>query len=78
MKKHKIMWTIKQIFDGDYGCEERNGSEPMVSVTLADENGNERYVTVPDSFLTANSLDVGSEWTNEEDLNVFPDNLHLL
>ena len=57
------MWIIKQIFDGEYGCEERSGNEPMVSVTLADENGNEKYVTVSDSFLTENKLDVGSEWT---------------
>ena len=57
------MWIIKQIFDGEYGCEERNGNEPMVSVTLADENGNEKYVIVSDSFLTENKLDVGSEWT---------------
>ena len=28
-----------------------------------DENGNEKYVTVSDSFLTENKLDVGSEWT---------------
>lgn len=57
------MWIIKQIFDGEYGCEERSGNEPMVSVTLTDENGNEKYVTVSDSFLTENKLDVGSEWT---------------
>ena len=59
------MWTIKQIFDGEYGCEERNGSEQTVSVTLADENGNERYVTVSDLFLTDNDLDVGSEWIED-------------
>ena len=59
------MWTIKQIFDGEYGCEERNGNEPMVSVTLTDESGNERYVTVPDSYLTENKLDVGSEWMED-------------
>ena len=59
------MWTIKQIFDGEYGCEESRSNEPMVSVTLEDENGNEKYVTVPDSFLTNNNLDVGSEWVED-------------
>ena len=59
------MWTIKQIFDGEYGCEERNDNKPMVSVTLSDEKGNERYVTVPDAFLTDNGLDVGSEWVEK-------------
>lgn len=36
------MWKIKQIFDGDYGCEETcsetgQAKEPMVSVTLVEE-----------------------------------------
>ena len=35
------MWKIKQIFDGDYGCEElRPGQKPKVSVTLVDDAGN--------------------------------------
>ena len=34
------MWTIKQIFDGDYGCEKlAPGQKPKVSVTLVNENG---------------------------------------
>ena len=33
------MWKIKHIFDGDYGCEERNPNEaPKVSVTLINED----------------------------------------
>ena len=40
------MWKIKQIFDGDYGCEETCSEtgqvkEPMVSVTLVEENTGE-------------------------------------
>ena len=32
------MWIIKQIFDGDYGCEElQPGQKPKVSVTLVDD-----------------------------------------
>lgn len=55
------MWTIKQIFDGDYGCEEteENG---MVSVTLGNENGEERWVSVKDAWLTEMSLDIGNKW----------------
>ena len=35
------MWKIKQIFDGDYGCEElQPGQKPKVSVTLVDDAGN--------------------------------------
>lgn len=58
-----IQWTIKQIFDGDYGCEElKPGEKPMVSVTLIDDDGNEKYVSVEDEWLTDNELEVGDRW----------------
>lgn len=54
---------IKQIFDGDYGCEELQPvQKPKVSVTLVDDAGNEMFVSVEDDRLTENGLDVGSEW----------------
>ena len=54
---------IKQIFDGDYGCEELQlGQKPKVSVTLVDDAGNEMFLSVEDDWLTENGLDVGSEW----------------
>ena len=57
---------IKQIFDGDYGCEElQPGHKPKVSVTLVDDEGNEKYVSVEDDWLTENRLDIGSEWPKE-------------
>ena len=67
------MWKIKQIFDGDYGCEETcsetgQAKEPMVSVTLVEEDTGEKgkepvkYVTVPDRFLTEHGLEEGSDW----------------
>ncbi len=57
------MWKIKHIFDGDYGCEERDSEkEQMVSVTLVNEAGEERYETVADAWLLENHLNVGSEW----------------
>lgn len=57
-------WRIKHIFDGDFGCEERPSGqeERMVSVTLVNESGEERYITVADDWLTEKGLDVGSEW----------------
>jgi hypothetical protein len=56
------MWKIKQIFDGDYGCEElQPGQRPKVSVTLEDDAGNEKLVSVED-WLIENGVDVGSEW----------------
>ena len=57
---------IKQIFDGDYGCEElQQGQKPKVSVTLVDDAGNEKLVSVEDDWLTENGLDIGSEWPKE-------------
>ena len=61
------MWTIKQIFDGDYGCEElAPGMKPKVSVTLVNEDGKERYVSVEDEWLLDNGLDIGSVWIKED------------
>ena len=57
------MWTIRQIFDGDYGCEElAPGQKPRVSVTLVNESGEEKRVSVEDERLTRQGLDVGSVW----------------
>lgn len=57
-------WTIRQIFDGDYGCEERQpGQGPKVSVTLVnEESGVEKYISVEDNWLRDRRLDVGSAW----------------
>ena len=62
------MWTIKQIFDGDYGCEElAPGQKPKVSVTLVNENGEEKRVSVEDEWLTRQGLEVGSAWKEYRD-----------
>ena len=59
------MWKIKQIFDGDFGCEElAPGEKPKVSVTLVNEAGEEKHVFVEDEWLLENGLDVGSIWPN--------------
>ncbi len=59
------MWKIKHIYDGDYGCEELTpGEEPKVSVTLTNELGEERFVSVEDAWLRENKLELGSEWPN--------------
>ena len=52
------MWKIKQIFDGDYGCEElAEGQSPKVSVTLVNESGQKKYVYVEDKWLVDSGLD---------------------
>ncbi len=57
------MWKIKQIFDGEYGCEElAPGQKPKVSVTLVSEDGTQKNVWAEDEWLTANGLDEGSVW----------------
>ena len=55
-----MVWTIRHIFDGDYGCEEN--AEPTVTVTLESETGERREQTAADSWLRRNGLDVGSVW----------------
>ena len=60
------MWKIKQIFDGDYGCEElAQGQTPRVSVTLINEQQEEKYISVEDRWLTEQGLDEGDIWPEE-------------
>lgn len=60
------MWKIKQIFDGDYGCEElAPGQSPRVSVTLVNEMGEERYVSVEDRWLIEQELNEGCVWPED-------------
>ena len=60
------MWKIKQIFDGDFGCEELAvGEKPKVSVTLENEDGQTKFVSVEDEWLTEKSLNVGDAWPVE-------------
>ena len=62
------MWKIKQIFDGDYGCEElAEGQTLKVSVMLVNEAGTKKYITVEDKWLTDIGLDVGLEWLEDTD-----------
>ena len=60
------MWKIKHIFDGDYGCEALPlGEKPKVSVTIVNDAGEEKRISVEDDWLTENNLDVGAEWPEE-------------
>lgn len=61
------MWKIKHIFDGEYGCEERMPNDKIkVSVTLQDENGQQKTVSAEDDWLTIRHLTEGSIWPEEE------------
>jgi hypothetical protein len=58
------MWTIVQIFDGEYGCEEiAPGEKPKVLVTLENELGERKSITVEDEWLLNNNMDVGDKWS---------------
>ena len=60
------MWKIKQIFDGDFGCEELAvGEKPKISVTLENEEGQTKFVSVEDEWLTEKGLNVGDAWPEE-------------
>ena len=55
------MWKVKQIFDGEYGWEERLPGEKMKClVTIEDEQGNVKSFTAEDEWLTNNHIDEGS------------------
>ncbi len=60
------MWKIKHIFDGEFGCEElAPGEKPKVSVTLENEEGQTKLVSVEDAWLTDKDLNVGDIWPVE-------------
>ena len=62
------MWTIQQISEADYGCEERLPGEPlMVLVTLESDIGEILQFEMPDSWLLMQGLDEGDEWPEDID-----------
>ena len=57
------MWKIKQIFDGDFGCEElAPGEKPKVSVTLENEEGQTKFISVEDAWLMDRGFNIGDGW----------------
>lgn len=61
------MWKIKHIFDGEYGCEEpAAGQKPKVSVTLINEAGDKKFISVEDEWLLEKGLDEGSVWPEDD------------
>lgn len=62
------MWTVKQISESDYGCEERMPGEPLlVSVTIECDDGRICRFDVSDEWLTMQELDEGDEWIDDPD-----------
>ena len=60
------MWTIRHIYESDFGCEERMPGEPLiVLVTLESDTGEMMQVEVADQWLTLMNLDEGDEWPED-------------
>jgi hypothetical protein len=74
------MWKIKDIYEADYGCEERPEGEPLKCIVcLENEVGKRREVTVADEYLRLNHLEAGSEWRDPyEKKDLFLKQKHLL
>ncbi len=55
-----MKYTILEIIEWDYGCEGiPDGEEPMCSVVVKSENGNEKTIKLSDSYLNENHLNTG-------------------
>ena len=63
---YMMAWEIKHIFDGDYGCEElQPGEKAKVSVTLVNEKGETKVLSVEDQWLLDKNLSEGSIWPEQ-------------
>ena len=66
-KENNMPYIIKDLIEPDNGCEGfMPGEEPMVTLILSDDNGNERKVQLPDVLAYRLKWDVGTEVTSEE------------
>jgi hypothetical protein len=56
-----MKYKILKIYDEDYGCEGvPEGQEPMCSVLVQDNDGNEKWIKLSDTYLRESNLDEGS------------------
>lgn len=54
------MWIITQIYDGDFGCEGlAPGEKTKVSVTLKNDEGMKKLMSVEDAWLVEMALMLG-------------------
>lgn len=61
-----MIWTVKNISEADFGCEERMPGEPlMVLVTLECEDGRMCRFEVADDWLRIQEIDEGDEWPED-------------
>ena len=61
-----MTWKVLQIQEADYGCEGRQPDEKTkVIVTLQNESGGQKELTVEDEWLYEHGIDEGSAWPSE-------------
>ena len=75
------MWKIKNIYEADFGCEERQpGAKLKVMVELINEYGETKTIEAYDEYLTWNHIDVGSVWEepDEEKKTLFFKQKHMM
>ena len=61
LEKHSAKTvTVLQILDEDYGCEGvPDGEEPMCRVLVQGKDSTEKWLKIPDSYLTKNVIHEG-------------------
>ena len=75
------MWKIKNIYEADFGCEERQpGAKLRVLVELENDIGETKTIEAYDEYLTWNRIDVGSIWEepDEEKKKLFFKQKHMM
>ena len=62
------MWTVKQLQEVDYGCEERMLGEPLKTlVVLESDDGIVCQFEVADEWLINQGIEEGDEWPEDID-----------
>ena len=62
------MWTVKQLQEADYGCEERMPGEPVMTIVMLEsEDGRVCQFEVADEWLRIQEIDEGDEWLENID-----------
>ena len=65
-RMYMMAWEIKHKFVGVYGCEElQPGEKAKVSVTLVNEKGETKVLSVEDQWLLDKNLSEGSIWPEQ-------------
>lgn len=63
-----MVWTVVNIAEDDFGCEERMPGEPLiVLVTLESEDGRRCQFGVADQWLYLQEINEGDEWPEDLD-----------